>query len=102
MEKRKIEKYEEGYSSGEVVKKLTAAASALLLCGGLTACHRSQPEPDNSIMGEEQYLPAVSESDFSSDDALTLDGEERYYSVEKEMVNRDYLGNMTVEPSEGD
>ena len=59
MEKRKVKLYDDGYSGSDVLKKLTAAASALLLCGSLTACHHAKPEPDNTIMGEEQYISYV-------------------------------------------
>ncbi len=90
MEKRKVKLYDDGYSGSDVLKKLTAAASALLLCGSLTACHHAKPEPDNTIMGEEQYIPAVSESDISSQDK----------QGEEEIPARDYLGYMTVEQSD--
>lgn len=100
MEKKKMEVYEDGYSGSDVVKRLTAAASALLLCGSLSACRREKPEPDDTIMGEEQYFPAVSESDISHDDVLSLMGEEQYFPVEGNSSGKDYLGNMTVAPTE--
>ena len=107
MEKRKVEAYDDGYSSSDVVKRMTAAASALLLCGSLTACHRNRPEPDQKIMGNMVYEPPVSDSDVSpsdtsSDDGLSIMGEEQYFPVEDESSGNDYDGFMTVEPSEGD
>ena len=106
MEKRKVEAYDDGYSSSDVVKRMTAAASALLLCGSLTACHRNRPEPDQKIMGNMVYEPPVSDSDvspsdISSDDGLSIMGEEQYFPVEEESSGSDYDGNMTVAPSEG-
>lgn len=101
MEIRKIEYYDDGYSRSEIVKRVTAAASALLLCGSLTACHRNRPDPDEKIMGNMVYQPSVSESDYSSDDGVTYDGEERYYPVEDDISSEPYLGDMTVAPSGG-
>ena len=100
MEKRKTEVYDDGYSGSDIVKRLTAAASALLLCGSLSACHRDKP--DKGIMGDMVYEPPVSDSDISSDEGLTLDGEEQYFPVEGDIASRDYDGFMTVEPSDGD
>ena len=69
---------------GNAVKRVAAAASALLLCGSLTACRHTRSEPDESVMGNMQYEPPVSGSDASSEDMLTLDGEEQYFPVEGE------------------
>ena len=101
MEKRKIEAYDDGYSRSDVVKRLTAAASALLLCGSLTACHRVRPEPDDSVMGDMLYIPDVSESDISSEDELSVMGEEQYFPVEDDISSESYMGDMTVAPSGG-
>ena len=100
MEKRKVEAYDDGYSSSDVVKRMTAAASALLLCGSLTACHRNRPEPDQKIMGNMVYEPPVSDSDvspsdISSDDGLSIMGEEQYFPVVDESSGNDYDGFMT-------
>ena len=100
MERRKVQSYDDGYSHSDIVKRVTAVASALLLCGSLTACHRNGP--DNQIMGDMVYEPPVSDSDISSDEGLTLDGEEQYFPVEGDIASRDYDGFMTVEPSDGD
>lgn len=106
MEKRKIEMYDDGYSHSDMMKRLTAAASALLFCGSLTACRHNSPSPDEKIMGNMVYEPPVSDSDvspsdISSDDALSIMGEEQYFPVEDESSGNDYDGNMTVAPSEG-
>ena len=100
MEKRKIESYDDGYSHSDIVKRVTAAASALLLCGSLTACHRNSP--DEKIMGNMVYQPSVSESDISSDDDFSLDGVERYYPVEDDSSSESYMGDLTIEASEWD
>ena len=94
MEKRKVEAYDDGYSSSDVVKRMTAVASALLLCGSLTACHHNRPEPDQNIMGNMVYEPPVSDSDISSsdissDDGLSIMGEEQYFPVEDESSGND-------------
>lgn len=103
MEKRKTEVYDDGYSGSDIVKRLTAAASALLLCGSLSACHRDKP--DKGIMGDMVYYPPVSDSDVSpsdvsSDDELSLMGEEQYYPVEDDVSGDSYQGNMTVSDGE--
>lgn len=80
MEKKKILSYSEGYSQSDILKKITAATSAVLLCGSLAAC-RKEEEP-LTLMGEEEYLPDVSETDFSApDETLSLMGEEEYFPL---------------------
>ena len=100
MKKRKIKSYDDGYSRSRVVLKAAAAASALLLCGSLSAC--GEPEPDEDLMGEEIYLPSVSESDLASEDVLTLDGEERYVPVAGEISGEDDQAKRNAAPSDGE
>jgi len=102
MKRRKIESYDEGYSRGNIVKRVAAGASALLLCGSLTACHRIQKEQDDTIMGNMVYSADDYDPDISSGDELTLDGEERYYPVEDDVSSESYTGDLSVESSDGD
>lgn len=107
MDKKKIETYDDGYSRSDTVKRLTAATSALLLCGSLTACRHNVTPPPDSVMGDMVYYPPVSDSDvsqsdLSSEDELSIMGEEQYFPVEDVSSDNDYDGYMTVEPSDGD
>lgn len=102
MEKRKIESYDEGYSRGDIVKRVAVTASALLLCGSLTACHRLQKDQDDTVMGNMVYSAGDYDSDISSGDELTLDGEERYYPVEDDVSSESCMGDLSVESSGGD
>ena len=84
MEKKKIDSYQEGYSRGDVIKRIAAGAAALLLRGGLTACGGSEKdidgnmsvqvesdsflswEEDHGLMGEEGYYPDPDETESQS------------------------------------
>lgn len=84
MKVKRVEKYDAGYSRGELLKKgaLTVAAASLI-CGGLASC-------DNSIVGDVKYYPDpneydgnmtyISPSDVSSDEVLELEGDVAYIS----------------------
>ena len=101
MEKKRIESYDDGYSRSNAVKRVAAAASALLLCGSLTACRHTGSDPDESVMGNMQYEPPVSGSDASSEDMLTLDGEEQYFPVEGEDAGEEDPESQSGSKNEG-
>ena len=95
MEKKKIELYDEGYSRRDIIRRIAAGASALLLCGSLTACG----EPEKDIAGN-MVVQIESDSDVSSEDELGLMGEESYFPDGDEVESESVLGNISVDPAE--
>ncbi len=75
MKLKKIESYEAGYG---IIKKAAAAASAVALLGGMTACR-------HSLSGDVEYNPqeydgnmsvqVISDSDISSDEYCSSENE---------------------------
>ena len=95
MDKKKIDHYNEGYSRGDLVKRIAAGASALLLCGSLTACG----EPEKNIAGN-MTVRIESDDCVSSEDELGLMGEEGYFPDGDEIESESVPVNISIDPTE--